>query len=186
MRSSCFILSVTSRKSESDGESVSLAMVTRKINSGVTYTMISLITGSDDSFSHRGRLSGSRLLVGLLPLQALQPQVLGLCGLLQRVPGQAVSAGQVRRGRADRPQLIWLHCRPVNVDSGYTTPTNCDNNNSNKNINILMNGTQSKPATTGPSKLERTKLSCTGTLQKVKRVYLWPGYTPDQRSLSWN
>ena len=46
------------------------------------------------------------------------------------------------------------------------------NNNSNKNINILMNGTQSKPATTGPSKLERTKLSCTGTLQKVKRVYL--------------
>jgi len=63
--------------------------------------------------------------------------------------------------------------KPVNVDSGYTTPTNCDNNNS-KNINILMNNTsnQSKPSSSVSSKLERTKLSCTGTLQKVKRVYL--------------
>jgi len=63
--------------------------------------------------------------------------------------------------------------KPVNVDSGYTTPTNCDNNNS-KNINILMNNSnnQSKPTSTVSSKLERTKLSCTGTLQKVKRVYL--------------
>ena len=61
--------------------------------------------------------------------------------------------------------------RPVHVDSGYTTPTNCDNNNSNKNTNILTNGNTSKP--TSNSKLERTKLSCTGTLQKVKRVYLW-------------
>jgi len=62
--------------------------------------------------------------------------------------------------------------KPVNVDSGYTTPTNCDNNNSSKNINILMNGNQSKQSVSGSSKLERTKLSCTGTLQKVKRVYL--------------
>jgi len=62
--------------------------------------------------------------------------------------------------------------KPVNVDSGYTTPTNCDNNNSNKNINILMNGNQSKPSNSVTSKLERTKISCTGTLQKVKRVYL--------------
>merc|ERR1719356_2199068 len=61
--------------------------------------------------------------------------------------------------------------KPVNVDSGYTTPTNCDNNNSSKNVNILMNSNQSKP-TSANSKLERTKLSCTGTLQKVKRVYL--------------
>ena len=71
--------------------------------------------------------------------------------------------------------------RPVNVDSGYTTPTNCDNNNGNKNLPILMTNTQSKqsPSTNSTasssvsSKLERTKLSCTGTLQKVKRVYLW-------------
>merc|ERR1719461_2701633 len=66
--------------------------------------------------------------------------------------------------------------KPVNVDSGYTTPTNCDNNNSSKNINILMNSSQSKApgssSTSVSSKLERTKLSCTGTLQKVKRVYL--------------
>lgn len=62
--------------------------------------------------------------------------------------------------------------KPVNVDSGYTTPTNCDNNNSNKNINIIMNGNQSKPSNSVSSKLERTKMSCTGTLQKVKRVYL--------------
>jgi len=58
--------------------------------------------------------------------------------------------------------------RPLNVDSGYTTPTNSDNNNTNKNINILMN-IQSKAS----GKTERTKLTCTGTLQKVKRVYLW-------------
>ena len=68
--------------------------------------------------------------------------------------------------------IIPLFFRPVNVDSGYTTPTNCDNNNSNKNINILMNGNQSKPSSSVTSKLERTKISCTGTLQKVKRVYL--------------
>lgn len=53
------------------------------------------------------------------------------------------------------------------MDSGYTTPTNSDNNNTNKNINILMN-IQSKAT----GKTERTKLTCTGTLQKVKRVYL--------------
>lgn len=57
--------------------------------------------------------------------------------------------------------------KPLNVDSGYTTPTNSDNNNTNKNINILMN-IQSKAS----GKTERTKLTCTGTLQKVKRVYL--------------
>jgi len=57
--------------------------------------------------------------------------------------------------------------KPLNVDSGYTTPTNSDNNNTNKNINILMN-IQSKAT----GKTERTKLTCTGTLQKVKRVYL--------------
>ena len=57
--------------------------------------------------------------------------------------------------------------RPLNVDSGYTTPTNQDNNNTNKNLNILMN-MQSKAT----GKTERTKLTCTGTLQKVKRVYL--------------
>merc|ERR1719433_70035 len=53
--------------------------------------------------------------------------------------------------------------KPVHVDSGYTTPTNCDNNNSNKNTNILTNGNTSKP--TSNSKLERTKLSCTETHQ---------------------
>jgi len=57
--------------------------------------------------------------------------------------------------------------KPLNVDSGYTTPTNPDNNNTNKNLNILMN-IQSKAS----GKTERTKLTCTGTLQKVKRVYL--------------
>jgi len=57
--------------------------------------------------------------------------------------------------------------KPLNVDSGYTTPTNPDNNNTNKSMNILMN-IQSKAA----GKTERTKLTCTGTLQKVKRVYL--------------
>jgi len=57
--------------------------------------------------------------------------------------------------------------KPLNVDSGYTTPTNPDNNNAKKSMNILMN-IQSKAT----GKTERTKLTCTGTLQKVKRVYL--------------
>jgi hypothetical protein len=54
----------------------------------------------------------------------------------------------------------------MNIDSGYTTPTKSENNNTNKNINILMN----MPIKKG--KTERTKMTCTGTLQKVKRVYL--------------
>ena len=56
-------------------------------------------------------------------------------------------------------------CRPLNVDSGYTTPTLAhpplDNNKNN--INSLLQGR---------GKTERAKISCTGTLQKVKRVYL--------------
>jgi len=56
--------------------------------------------------------------------------------------------------------------RPTNADSGYTTPTNTDNNNTNKNFNMIMNLPMKKP------KPERAKMTCTGTLQKVKRVYL--------------
>jgi len=57
--------------------------------------------------------------------------------------------------------------KPLSGDSGYTTPTNPDNNNTKKSMNILMN-IQSKTV----GKTERTKVTCAGTLQKVKRVYL--------------
>ena len=54
----------------------------------------------------------------------------------------------------------------MNVDSGYTTPTlSHANDNNNKNINLMLGAVK-------PGKAERTKLTCTGTLQKVKRVYL--------------
>jgi len=128
---------VTSRKSESDGESVSLAMA----------VTIALVTGV------------ASLVLGFLSGFFLSR----LCSHKSSASVASSSVSLVKPCPLDKP---------VNVDSGYTTPTNCDNNNSNKNINILMNGTQSKPASTGASKLERTKLSCTGTLQKVKRVYL--------------
>lgn len=56
--------------------------------------------------------------------------------------------------------------KPLNVDSGYTTPTlSHANDNNNKNINLMLGAVK-------PGKAERTKLTCTGTLQKVKRVYL--------------
>lgn len=54
--------------------------------------------------------------------------------------------------------------KPLTVDSGYATPTLPSENN-NKNINLMMNSAKS-------GKTERAKMSCTGTLQKVKRVYL--------------
>jgi semaphorin 6 len=66
--------------------------------------------------------------------------------------------------------------KPLNVDSGYTTPTlalahpsthhNNSSENNNKNINLML--TSSKPT----GKAEKAKMTCTGTLQKVKRVYL--------------
>merc|ERR1719220_2958707 len=65
--------------------------------------------------------------------------------------------------------------KPLNVDSGYTTPTlalahpsthNNSSENNNKNKNLML--TSSKPA----GKAEKAKMTCTGTLQKVKRVYL--------------
>jgi hypothetical protein len=66
--------------------------------------------------------------------------------------------------------------KPLNIDSGYTTPTlalahpsthhNNSSENNNKNINLML--TSSKPA----GKAEKAKMTCTGTLQKVKRVYL--------------
>jgi hypothetical protein len=65
--------------------------------------------------------------------------------------------------------------KPLNIDSGYTTPTlalahpsthNNTSENNNKNINLML--TSSKPA----GKAEKAKMTCTGTLQKVKRVYL--------------
>jgi len=56
--------------------------------------------------------------------------------------------------------------KPLTVDSGYTTPTlPHSSENNNKNINLMLN-----PTKTG--KTERAKMTCTGTLQKVKRVYL--------------
>ena len=61
---------------------------------------------------------------------------------------------------------VFLCFRPSNADPGYTTPTNPDNNNTNKNFNMIMNLPMKK------AKPERTKMTCTGTLQKVKRVYL--------------
>lgn len=56
--------------------------------------------------------------------------------------------------------------KPLSVDSGYTTPTlPHSSENNNKNINLMMNSTKT-------GKTERAKMTCTGTLQKVKRVYL--------------
>lgn len=54
--------------------------------------------------------------------------------------------------------------KPLSVDSGYTTPTLPSENN-NKNINLML-------STVKGGKTERAKMTCTGTLQKVKRVYL--------------
>ena len=151
-----------------------------------TETNAAGVAGGDHRGGDRPRLPGARLPGGVPGVAALRPQVLSLRHLLQRVSSQTLPPRQVRNPptRAllciDMLKVACKECRykyfsifrPVNVDSGYTTPTNCDNNNSNKNMNILMNATQSKPSNSVSSKLERTKISCTGTLQKVKRVYL--------------
>ena len=167
------LISVRSSKSDSEDQTLPLTMVRKNIlTNNDSVTLICSIPGCNHRSANWPGISSSRLLVRVFPLQTLQPQILCLSDLLQCVPGQTLPAGQVRPPQGgDGPLVTFLFSRPVNADSGYTTPTNCDNNNSSKNVNILMNGNQSKPASAN-SKLERTKLSCTGTLQKVKRVYL--------------